>query len=195
MEKIITIAEETEKQALSIIDDLKIYEMWGLIGAEINLVGSLKTGLLVKNLDIDFHIYTKKFSIAESFGVMSKFAENPKVKEIVYKNLINSEDRCIEWHLYYEDAKKQLWQIDMIQILNDSPYVGYFEKVAERILEVLTEETREAILNIKYSIPDNEKVGGIKIYKAVIQDGIRTYAEFIEWNRECKEDGIITWMP
>lgn len=171
------------------------YGYWQDAGATINLVGSLKTGLLVKHRDIDFHIYTECLDIADSFSVMTKLAQHPRIKRIEYGNLIDTDEKCIEWHAWYEDECKNLWQLDMIHIEKGSTYDGYFEKVAERISALLTEDTRQAILRLKYETPETEKIMGILYYKAVIQGGVRTYTEFAEWIKSNPTDGVIEWMP
>lgn len=62
--------------------------------------------LMMNNYDIDFHIYSEPFSIEESFKAISKIAANAKVKKIDYINLIEEEDRCLEWHVFYETENK-----------------------------------------------------------------------------------------
>ncbi|MBK5721547.1 phosphoglycerate mutase family protein, partial [Dysgonomonas sp. Marseille-P4677] len=84
---------------------------------------------------------------------------------------------------------------DMIHILRGSRYDGYFEKVAERIMAVLTPETKETILKLKYQTPDTLKIMGIEYYQAVIEYKIRSYDEFIEWRNRQNNDRIIEWMP
>lgn len=184
-----------QKRAEDIIKDVNIVGIWSSIGATINLVGSLKMGLLIQNRDIDFHIYTNPFNLSESFRAIAELAENRRIKSMNYSNLLEADDRCIEWHASYEDPAGEIWQIDMIHILNDSPYTGYFEKAADRISAVLTPETRQAILTIKNTIPDNMKVMGIQVYKAVIADGIRDTNSFLQWMNQQPDEDIITWMP
>ncbi|SCY35182.1 hypothetical protein [Desulfoluna spongiiphila] len=195
MERILQAAESMQKKARAIIEETQLIDIWSSIGATINLVGSLQTGLLINNRDIDFHIYSTPFSLSGSFSAMARLAENPRIKSISYTNLIEAEDKCIEWHAFYEDDENQSWQIDMIHIMEDSPYVGYFERVAERISQVLTPETREAILTIKDAIPAEKKVMGIQIYKAVIADGVRDVDAFWRWKDAQSDDGIVTWVP
>ena len=195
MKEIIEVAESMQQDAWKVIGDSNIIDTWSSIGATVNLVGSLKTGLLINNRDVDFHIYTTPFSLSDSFLAMSKLAENKRIKKISYENLLDSEDQCVEWHAVYEGEDGHVWKIDMIHILNESPYAGYFEKVAERISAVLTPETREAILKIKNGIPSERTVMGIQIYKAVIQDGIRSVDSFWQWKEHNSDDGIIKWMP
>ena len=72
MKEISEIAEVMQTRAWSIIKETKIVEIWSSIGARINLVGSLKTGLLINNRDIDFHIYTTPFKLSDSFLAISR---------------------------------------------------------------------------------------------------------------------------
>lgn len=194
-EKILELSENNTKIASEIVNELKLVEAWNSYGAEAHLVGSLRTGLLMKNRDIDFHIYSDKFSIAASFGAIAKISENKRIKKVSYTNLIDTEEMCIEWHAWYQDSDDQLWQIDMIHILNESPYKGKFEEVADRINAVLTPESKLSILSIKNEVSEDEKVMGIEIYQAVIRDGIKNYEEFKDWKEKQNQTGIIDWMP
>ena len=119
-------AEYNQQRAWQIIRDTKVMECWQCIGAEINLVGSLRTGLLMKNRDIDFHIYTNPFSLSDSFAAISRLAQNERIKRIEYANLLDVDDRCLEWHAWYLDAADELWHMDMIHILRDSRLCGVF---------------------------------------------------------------------
>lgn len=92
---------------------------------------------------------------------------NPRIRRITYANLLDAEDLCLEWHAWYEDPRGDTWQIDMIHIAKVSRYAGYFERVADRINAVIDEEQRDAILSIKYAIPEGRQVMGVKIYMAV----------------------------
>ena len=74
-------------------------------------------------------------------------------------------------------------------------YDGYFEKVAKRIAAVLTDETRRAILQLKFETPVTEKVMGVEYYQAVIRDGVRSYAEFEEWRKQYPVTDVVEWMP
>ena len=190
-----TAAVEMQDKAWRILQDTNIINLWRSIGATVNVVGSLKTGLLISNRDIDLHVYTDPFNLADSFSVMAKLAENAGISTINYHNLLNHEDRCLEWHAFYTDEDGQSWQLDMIHILADSPYAGYFEKVAERISLALTNETRTAILGIKQAIPKDKKVMAIEVYKAVIDSGIRDVEAFWQWKENNAEEGIVGWMP
>lgn len=192
---LLDIATLNQQKAWSIIKDTRIIPIWESVGAKVNLVGSLKTGLLMKHRDIDFHIYSSPLNLSDSFRAMAMLAENLSVQKIEYTNLLDTEEECIEWHAWYQDREGELWQIDMIHIREGSRYDGYFEKVAERISAVLTDEMRRAILHLKYETPEDEKIMGIEYYQAVIRDGVRSYSDFEEWRMQHPVTGVVEWMP
>ena len=192
---IFELAKRNQQKAWEIIEDTRIVRIWEGIGAKVNLVGSLRTGLLMKHRDIDFHIYTSPLDLSASFRAMAELAENTSVKKIEYTNLLHTAEACIEWHAWYQDMEGELWQMDMIHIQEGSRYDGYFERVAERISAVLTDEMRLAILKLKYETPDTEKIMGVEYYQAVIQDGVRSYPEFEEWRRVHPAVGVVEWVP
>lgn len=192
---ILELAKRNQQKAWEIIEDTRIVRIWEGIGAKVNLVGSLRTGLLMKHRDIDFHIYTSPLDLSASFRTMAELAENTSIKKIEYTNLLHTAEACIEWHAWYQDMEGELWQMDMIHIQEGSRYDGYFERVAERISAVLTDEMRLAILKLKYETPDTEKIMGVEYYQAVIQDGVRSYPEFEEWRRLHPAVGVVEWVP
>lgn len=192
---ILELAKRNQQKAWEIIEDTRIVRIWEGIGAKVNLVGSLRTGLLMKHRDIDFHIYTSPLDLSASFRAMAELAENTSVKKIEYTNLLHTAEACIEWHAWYQDMEGELWQMDMIHIQEGSRYDGYFERVVERISAVLTDEMRLAILKLKYETPDTEKIMGVEYYQAVIQDGVRSYPEFEEWRRLHPAVGVVEWVP
>lgn len=192
--KIIEIANNNQKKAFNIIEELDIENAFKNIGARINLVGSLKMGLLMKNKDIDFHVYTPELNIEKSFLAVSKISSNIKIEKVTYNNLIDTDEHCIEWHLFYKENDKddnEIWQIDIIHILEGSYYDGYFEKVADEIINMLTEEKRNIILQLKYKTPDDIKIMGIEYYKAVLQYNVTNFEDFIKWRDEQLFNGII----
>ncbi|NDV47032.1 phosphoglycerate mutase family protein [Paludibacter sp. 221] len=188
-------ADENQKRAFEIIKELRLVEIWQMHGARANLIGSVPNALIMKNKDIDFHIYSDAFSITDSFAAIAEIAKNSRIKRISYDNLLDTDEMCIEWHAWYQGTDNETWQIDMIHILNESPYAGKMEEVTRRIKEILTPEMRLSILSIKNDIPDSEKTMGIVIYMAVIRDGIRNYEEFIHWKQQQQLNAIIDWMP
>ena len=195
MNELTKIAAANQQRAREVIRDSGLEAAWRSVGAEPNLVGSLRTGLLMTHRDIDFHIYSSPLRLADSFAAMARLAENNRIRSITFNNLLDAPDQCLEWHAWYADADAQLWQIDMIHMPKGSAYDGYFERVADRIAAALTPVTRRAILQLKYDTPDDVKIAGIEYYVAVLRDGVRTYDAFAEWRRTHPLTGIVEWMP
>ena len=195
MDELLKIAAANQQRAREVIRDTDLEAIWQQVGAEPNLVGSLRAGLLMTHRDIDFHIYSSPLRLADSFAAMARLAENSRIRSITFNNLLDAPDQCLEWHAWYADADDRLWQIDMIHMPKGSAYDGYFERVADRIAAVLTDRTRETILRLKYETPEAEKIMGIEYYQAVLRDGVGTYAEFEAWRAANPVTGILEWMP
>lgn len=194
--EILALAAANQRRAHEILRELELREAWQAIGARAEVVGSLRTGLLMKHLDIDLHIYSPApLRPADSFAAAARIAERPGIRQMEYGNLLDAEDCCLEWHAQYEDRDGRRWQIDMIHMAEDSPWAGYFERVADRIAAVLTPETREAVLRLKYETPDTVKIPGIAYYRAVLEGGVRDAAAFEAWMEKHPVEGIVTWIP
>ena len=71
------MARQAQAEARTIVEELDIEGCWRRAGAEINAVGSYRTGLLVRHRDIDFHVYTPALDFELSFAVMARLARSP----------------------------------------------------------------------------------------------------------------------
>ena len=192
---IFKVAEKNQQAAWHILHKTCIIPSWESIEASVNLVGSLKSGLLMKSKDIDLHIYTDRLNISESFSVIQELATRLNLKEIQYKNLIDTEEECIEWHVLYEDNERDLWKFDMIHLRKGSKYDGTVERVTNAIIKGLTPEIRKTILQIKYDIPDHVQIPGIEIYHAVFTGEVKSYEELELWRRIHPLTDSLEWLP
>ncbi|MGE4292263.1 MAG: hypothetical protein AB7E32_08640 [Desulfovibrio sp.] len=196
---LLKLAECNQRRARAILESTDLFTIWQRHGIRPELVGSLRTGLLLRNLDIDMHMYSEPFSMSDSFAAMAELARNPRIRRIEYANLLDAEDNCLEWHAWYEDEMGETWRFDMMHIRMESRYAGYFERVADRILERLTPETRHAVLEIKDGLErtpaPSGKVMSVEIYQAVLEDSVRDTASFLAWKSARPEAGIVEWMP
>ncbi|BBD44516.1 Hypothetical protein PEIBARAKI_4509 [Petrimonas sp. IBARAKI] len=192
---ILTLAAENQQTAWQILKETGIVQTWEKAGATVNLVGSLKSGLLMKNRDIDMHIYTDKLSVSESFSVIQELAERLSLKEIHYKNLIDTEEECIEWHVLYEHNNRDTWKFDMIHIRKGSRYDGMVERVTDAITERLTPEIRKTILQLKQEIPEGIVIPGIEIYHAVFEGDVSSYEELEQWRKNHPLINSLDWLP
>ena len=132
MDTIERIARRNRLRAEEVIRDSRLAEIWRSVGAEVRQVGSLRSGLLMKHRDIDFHIYSSPLRLEESFTAMAQLAADPAVGRIECRNLLATDEACVEWHATYRDRDGDEWQLDMIHIVRGSRYDGYFERVADR---------------------------------------------------------------
>ncbi|MDO4557411.1 MAG: nucleotidyltransferase domain-containing protein [Planctomycetia bacterium] len=192
---ILRLAEERQRAAREVLRRCGAVDAWESAGAEVRLVGSLRTGLLLNHRDIDLHVYTDPLSVSTGFRAIGKMAEDPRLERVTYSNLSQTPEHCIEWHAWFRDDDTQSWQLDMIHILKGSTYDGYFERIADRILTVLTPETKRTILTLRYETPESEKIMGIEYCQAVLRDGVQTWTEFTQWRSGHRPSGIIDWIP
>ncbi len=192
---ILKLAQHNQQTVWKILENTSIIPAWERIGATVHLVGSLKSGLLAKSKDIDLHIYTEKLDVAESFSVMQELTERLPLKEVQYKNLIHTEEECIEWHAIYEDEDMNTCKFDMIHIRKGSKYDGVVEKVTEAIMNRLTPEVKKTILQIKFDVPDDVQISGIEIYHAVFVGEVRNYEELEQYRKTNPLTNSLDWLP
>ena len=86
MDTIERIARRNRLRAEEVIRDSRLAEIWRSVGAEVRQVGSLRSGLLMKHRDIDFHIYSSPLRLEESFAAMAQLAADPAVGRIECRN-------------------------------------------------------------------------------------------------------------
>jgi len=184
------------KRAKELILELKVVEAWESVHATANLIGSVKSGLLMNNLDIDFHVYSRDFSLEDSFKAIGRIAAHPGIGKVSFYNFLSQEDRSLDWHLHFVDTDQRRWKIDIIHLMNDSPYAGKFERVTARIMAALTPELKKIILKIKW---EGSRQGvtmmGAEVYKAVLRDHVASLEGFLAWKAAQAEEHIILWEP
>ncbi len=191
---LLEFSKQNQEIVWSILEDTGIIPLWESIGGRVYIIGSLKTGLLIHK-DIDMHIYTDEISVTDSFSVMTRLAGQSTLKEIQYKNLIDTEEECVEWHALCEAKNGDVWKFDMIHIRRGSKYDGVVEKVTDAIIHKLTPEIRETILQIKYDMPKDVLIPGIEVYHGVFTGNVRSYDELILWRKSNPLANSLEWLP
>ena len=53
---------------------------------------------MLNHQDIDLHIYTDEPMVERSFSFMKGIARNKAVKDIQYKNLLDTKEEWIDWN-------------------------------------------------------------------------------------------------
>lgn len=189
------LALASQKKALKVLHDSRIAGIWNDAGCRVNLVGSLRMGLLAKHRDIDLHVYSSGITPGKSFAIAAKIAEDPNVTEIKCINGLQTDEHCIAWHVSYKATDGEIWQFDIIHIEENTRYDGYFESMADRIVHVMTPEQRETILRLKFQTPPDKDYHGVEYYEAVIADGVRTLTELETWVSLHRQKSPYYWIP
>ena len=183
-----------QQRARRVLEESGIAEVWRSSGCRVSLVGSLRMGLLASHRDIDLHVYSKDITIESSFAIVANIASNQNVTEIRCINGLHTDEHCVAWHVFY-NYEGEIWQFDIIHIEEGTEYDGYFERMADRITEVMTPEQREIILSLKFDSSEDCGYHGVEYYEAVIADGVSTIEELSDWVTEHRKKPPYYWMP
>lgn len=189
------LAQANQAEARKVLKESRIAEVWENAGCRVNLVGSLRMGLLASHRDIDLHVYSEGITTAESFSIMAKIAENPNVLDIKCINGLHTDEHCISWHINYRASDGVVWKFDIIHIEGGTEYDGYFERMADRIMEVITPEQRDLILKLKFETPEGCDFHGVEYYEAVIAGGIQNFQELEKWVALHRQKPQYYWIP
>ncbi len=192
-QKFLEKAEELQRQALGVIEEIGLLTKWERVGKPI-LVGSVRFGLMTTP-NIDLEIYVDRPDIKAGFEVIQKFALLPSVKKIRYSNELKTIHEGLYWRIDYVDEKSVTWNIDNWMLSHYHPHTEIADKFARAMERALTLESRHRILEIKANIPPELEARGIDIYKAVLRDGIETSYEFQEWIKDNPPVEIEHWRP
>ena len=195
MDEYLYISEKNLLTAKKIIEDLNLENIFMENNYKANLIGSVATNLLMDNLDIDFHVYPNIFSIEDIYKIIGKISLNKNItRTSCLHNDLETEYRTLDWHIRYNDEENNSWRIDLIFFKENSPYIGKAEKVVEIINSKITETHKKSILEIKYNAKKlNIEFKGIEIYKAVMECGIKTINEFMDWKKDKEYNLINFW--
>ena len=193
-EKVLNRAIANQEKAKRVLMSSGITDVWEQHGCRVNLIGSLRMGLLASHRDIDLHVYSKSITEENSFAIMAQIAKLPNVAEIKCINGLHTDEHCMAWHIFYE-YEDYIWQIDVIHIEEGTMYDGFFERMSDRIVEVMTPIQRETILRLKFETPIDKDFHGVEYYEAVIADGVANMDEFEEWVIEHRKKPMYYWIP
>ena len=193
-EEMFKLSLTNQERAKRVLLSSDVANVWKQNGCRVNIIGSLRMGLLASHRDIDLHVYSKGVTEESSFAVAAQIAKLPGVIEIKCINGLNTDEHCIAWHIFYK-FEEEVWQIDVIHIEEGTEYDGYFERMADRIVEVMTPNQKETILRLKFETRSDKDYHGVEYYEAVIADGISNMAEFEEWVIEHRKKPMYYWIP
>lgn len=188
-------AADMQQTASRIYMESEIPLVWEKAGCRVNLVGSLRMGLLATHRDIDLHVYSTNITEQSSFAIASQMSALPGVKEITCINGLHTDEHCMAWHVKYMSENGEEWKFDIIHIEEGTEYDGYFERMADRIQEVMTPHQHDLILRLKFETPEGETIHGVEYYEAVIADGVSSLTELRDWVAKHRKKTTDYWIP
>ena len=189
------LAAAKQREALKVYAASGIPEIWETAGCMVNIIGSLKMGLLITHNDIDLHVYSKNITEESTFRIASGMSALPGVVDMTCINGLHTDEHCMAWHVKYRADDWEIWKFDIIHIEEGSQYDGFFENMAKRISETLTERQRETILRLKFETPQNEEIHGVEYYEGVIADNVNTIDELRKWVVAHRKKPPYYWIP
>lgn len=193
-QEILDLALANQEKARRVLKESGIAEIWKNNGCRVNLIGSLRMGLLASHRDIDLHVYSEGITEESSFAIAAQIAKIEDVTEIKCINGLRTEEHCMAWHIFYR-YEDEIWQIDVIHIEEGTEYDGYFERMADRIVEVISTAQKETILRLKFETSIGKDYHGVEYYEAVIAAGIDNMTDFERWVVEHRKKPMYYWIP
>lgn len=186
-------AEARFVQSMAILEELKLQERWGRAGTPC-IVGAMAYGLQVAP-DIDMEIFCARPSVEAGFKVLAECAVHPKVRKARFANELDGPDQGLYFMLQYRHESGELWKLDMWLVPNDHP--GPLSRdLVTPMRRALTDTTREAVLAIKEHLwAEGRVLPSIDIYRAVLDEGVRSPAQFLAWHERERPSGLSTWRP
>jgi hypothetical protein len=190
----LTRATNRLRVAQHILTELELMQRWSAFGSPV-LVGAVAYGLVVAP-DIDLEIFCDKPRIEDGFEVLRACALHPHVHKAHFSNQLHGPDMGLYWQLRYRDEERQEWKVDMWSLQHDHPGPTSAALV-EPLRRALTAETRQAILELKEQVLLDPllQCPSIHIYRAVLDDGIRSVEQFKAWLEHHQTDGLTAWKP
>lgn len=188
------LADNNQELARKVLNESGIAALWRRHGCRVNLVGSLRMGLLASHRDIDLHVYSKGITEERSFAIAARIMKIPGVTEMKCINGLHTDEHCIAWHIFYRH-EGEIWQFDVIHIEEGTEYDGYFERMADRIVEVMSPAQKDTILRMKFETTSDKDYHGVEYYEAVIADGIDNMEDFDKWVTAHRKKPMYYWIP
>jgi hypothetical protein len=193
MTDVLQRAQARRLTAERVLAELALFAKWSVFGRPV-LVGAAAYDLVVAP-DIDMEIYCPTLRIEHGFAVISQCALHPGVTKARFANELSGRDKALYWQLRYRDGDTE-WKIDMWSAPTDYD-LPRSEHFVEPMRAALTPETRRAILELKEARSADATLAclSIDLYRAVLEDGIRTPDRLRLWLQTHDVGALTDWKP
>jgi hypothetical protein len=194
MHAILHRADQRRIAAERILRELALLERWQRFGRPV-LVGAVAYDLVVSP-DIDMEIYCPDLKIENGFEVLGACALHPRITGAKFVNALAQRDKALYWQLRYRDESDVAWKIDMWSAPRDYD-LPRSESLVEPMRKVLTPDLRATILELKEAraVDETFECPSIDLYRAVLDDGVRTIDALKSWLGCHKTGELMDWMP
>jgi hypothetical protein len=182
-EELLAAQDDLQAEAASILADLRLFELIGLIGTPVQ-TGSSALGLMLAR-DIDVTTLCPALDTGTVFAIGRGLAVHPRVRLVSFRNDTGhwrTEPEYpdgLYWMVEYVTDPGVKWKLDLWFIAEGTTQfdLEHMKTLPPR----LTREARLAILRIKhawYDRPPDEQVRSYQIYEAVLDHHVRTPEDF-----------------
>jgi hypothetical protein len=183
---------ELQAEARAVEADLQLDELLGAIG-NVNRVGSAALGLMVWR-DLDLTVVCPKLALEPVTAAVARLAAHPRVNTISFRNDSGHWRTNPDYPdgLYlgvgYRSPAAAMWKLDIwfVDEPERQPDLAHLRRMPEK----LTTEARTTILAIKSAWASRPEYGksvmSVDIYRAVLDDGVRTLEAFDEWQQHSR---------
>ncbi len=185
-------SEDPELAAASLhaeaVELLRSTELLTLLGryGDVYATGSYAYHLMTWR-DIDLCVTTTDLGLATVFHLGRELAALPNVGSMYYRNEFvlqtPGNPSAIFWCVDFYPPQREPWKVEIL--LGGADEVARALEPGHRLQQALTRETHEAILRIKGVAcrrPEYRRAYGSQaIYRAVLEDGVRTIEEWDDW--------------
>ena len=194
-EDVLRRAAARRHRALQIAGVLDLTARWSVVGDVVS-VGAVAYDLVVSP-DLDYEVFTSAApTIRAGFRVLADLAELPSVTTTHFRNALDTPDRGLYWQVRYRNQDGRDWKIDVWTLARDHPG-PCAAWIVEPMRQALDDETRAAILELKEIRAAGQApyVASIDIYRAVIDDGVRTADDLLAWMGSNYTPTLTPWRP
>ncbi|MFS0646865.1 hypothetical protein [Siminovitchia sp. 179-K 8D1 HS] len=182
---------QLQAEADAIAEEMHLNELLAAAGTPVK-VGSAALGLMVWR-DLDMTVVCSKLNIAAISQIASQLLSNPQVRDLKFINDTgkwNTDPAYPDGYflgMTYESNSGNKWELDIwfVDEPDKQPDLQHIRTMPNR----LTPEAIVSILSIKTvwaaRAEYGKQVKSFDIYTAVLDDHVRTPAEFKRWLQRC----------
>jgi len=186
-EELLARQRQLQAEAAAMVEELNLIPLLKAAGIPVK-VGSAALGLMTWR-DLDMTVVCSKLDIAAISGIASRLMSNPRVRHMKFMNDTgnwNTDPVYPDGYfigLNYQSQSGNNWELDIwfVDEPEKQPDLQHIRTMPGR----LTEEAVVSILRIKTVWAPRAEYGkqvkSFDIYTAVLDDQVRTPAEFEQW--------------